>query len=243
MDEARLELAQWLSRVGKLTQGCVGQRYLRETRGLRDAPIPLLEGNPCLRYSDRLFAAEGCRLPALVCLTVHEIAAQRIYLDPETLGKNKDLEAAKKHKGSPILASGYKDSVRVQFCTDRWPHTAFICEGVETALSVAYALPDATVHAALGIGNIKDFEPHPGTRCVVWCRENDELPTHPDALAAFDQRTRRIRRALAARFERFHEVYPPQPYNDFNDIHIEHPGEAGCRMIRTCFDPVLIKIF
>lgn len=83
----------------------------------------------------------------------HELTGvQRIYLDAHTGGKNQFMDNPKLSKGviegsAAILQKGMKGA------------TVYLCEGPETAASIAEAFPTATVIASLGISNIKHMAP------------------------------------------------------------------------------------
>jgi len=227
-------------------------RYLRETRGLADAPRTLIERNPALRHAPSMMCPDGTYRQALVCTTVCGAALQRIMLDVGADGrvqKTTALESAKRTMGTLVLAPQAKDAV----CVQRSEHSKLcvVCEGVETALSVACALGDTcSVFATLGVQNIEHFvnavcmrdngalQLDADARNVVWCRENDPPSDVPVLVERRAKTERDTRRGLTAHFERVAEVRPPPEYKDFNDIHMRHPGSEGSALIRACFAPL-----
>lgn len=96
------------------------------------------------------------QIPALI-IPAHNAnqqltGVQRIYLDEQTAGKNLFLDNPKLSKGilegsAGILQKGMKGA------------TVYLCEGPETAASIAHAFPTATVIASLGISNFKNMLP------------------------------------------------------------------------------------
>lgn len=84
-----------------------------------------------------------------------------------------------------------------------------ITEGIETGLSVAVALPEVRVWAALDLGNIGALPTMPAVRRLIVCTENDVKP------AAIEQRERSLD-ALRGRGFDVVEMAPPWG-SDFND--------------------------
>lgn len=82
-------------------------------------------------------------------------------------------------------------------------------EGIETCLSVAQALPEARVWAALDLGNMASLPAHPAIGPLVILKENDTKP------AALEQR-QRVMDQLAEKGFDVREMVPPWG-NDFND--------------------------
>jgi len=247
-DQHRDAVWEYLKRMSHVSEGTPAWRYLRQTRGLVDAPLELIEQSECLRFARSLKAPDGQFYPALVCATQCGGGMQRIFLDAATATKAAALRSPKLTFGTLTLAPHTKDAVCVQRV--RESTLCVVCEGVETALSVACALGrTCSVFASLGVQFIDGFanarrmvdgvpELDAAARDVVWCRENDPPSDDPALTAQRKQIELDVQRGLARRFARVAEIHPRPEYKDFNDVHQRHPGQEGSRLIRQCFAPL-----
>ncbi|HBD7476117.1 TPA: conjugative transfer relaxase/helicase TraI [Legionella pneumophila] len=75
---------------------------------------------------------------------------QRIYLDEATGGKNRFMD-------KPKLSKGVLESSAALIQTGMKGAPVYLCEGPETAASIAQAFPTANVIASLGVGNMKNL--------------------------------------------------------------------------------------
>ncbi len=156
--------------------------YLHEHRGFKDAPPWLIEDNLNLRFSVLEYRLNGqvvTRLPTLVTSGCAEdrrlIMVQRIYLDANTKKKT-DIGDAKKYYGKRKIG-GFGGQPRVEsfFCANKGTNASnrvVIAEGVEDALTIAWALPTDGVYAVLGKQNFIHFCFHPGAKLYI-CLDND----------------------------------------------------------------------
>lgn len=234
---ARATVARHLSKMTSVLPTTVAGRYLREMRGLADAPASLIEHNRALGTRERATIKIGTddeRLRTATCATLGFVSAgqtgiQLIYLDPATCRKI-TYDVAKKTHGRLALGNGRFDAVPIVAAPDHHVPRVFLAEGPETALSVALAFPGEPVYAALGATFMRGFGGVSADEVVI-CRENDT-----DAKGHIAIEMRRARAVLATRFARVREVWPPAGYGDFNDIHQRSPGAAGSAVIRVAID-------
>jgi len=233
---ARAQVAQMVGRMSRVTETTAAWRYLRETRGLADAPRSLIEENPALVARARAtFATDDGAAVAcaqLGCVTASQTAIQLIHLDAATARKltapdGAALAAVKRTRGRLQLSTGRYDAVPIVAApAGERVERVFVAEGPETALSVATAFPGEPVYAALGVGFIGGFGDVDAAEVVI-CRENDVGAAH------IEREMRKAHAALRARFVRVRDIWPPAGYNDFNDVHQQLPGAAGSAVIRV----------
>jgi len=241
---ARAKIAGRLAHMTRVDEQTAAWRYLRETRGLADAPRALIEENPALCASARgsFHVNDDTALPCalLGCITAGQIGMQLIHLDAATARKltapdGSALPDIKRTHGLLRLGVGRYDAVPIAAApADEAVERVFVAEGPETALSVAAAFPGTPVYAALGVGFIGGFGDVAAAEVVI-CRENDAGAAH------IERMLRAARTALSTRFRHVREVWPPSGYNDFNDVHQQHPGAAGTAIIRTHIDAQLLR--
>ena len=142
-------------------QGTLAETYLKKHRGIEQCTQLNVrfwpKGAKWINCDEEGRLIEKVnQIPALIVPAHnanHELTGvQRIYLDAHTGGKNQFMDNPKLSKGviegsAAILQKGMKGA------------TVYLCEGPETAASLAYAFPTATVIASLGISNIKHMAP------------------------------------------------------------------------------------
>ena len=239
LETARDKTRRRITRMTHVIEGTTAWRYLRETRGLSDAPRALIEENASLfarkRSGFQLDSGDVVAAAQLGCATATRAAMQLIYLDIASARKLAASGAAVKlTQGRLALGAGRYDAVPIVPAPAgvRVPRV-FVTEGPETALSVASAYPETPVYAALGVGFIRGFGGVDAAEVVI-CRENDANGAH------IAREIARAKQALATRFARVREVWPPAGYNDFNDVHQQHPGGAGTAIIRAHMDATLL---
>ncbi len=94
-------------------------------------------------------------------------AVQVTYLNSTTADKARDLSVSKRSIG--VVKGSF-----VELTKNISSSTVFIAEGVETALSIAQAKPDARVICSLGISNIRNIELSSlQNKHIVICADND----------------------------------------------------------------------
>jgi len=135
------------------------------------------------------------------------------FLKPDGTGKapvlNAKLMLGLKQGGFVRLSRGVSGLPFGDLAKAGLAEPLVVGEGIETCLSVALAVPEARVWAALDLGNMATLTPHPGIGPLVILKENDTKP------AAIDQR-QRVMDQLAAKGFDIREMVPPAG-NDFND--------------------------
>ncbi|CDZ79416.1 Multifunctional conjugation protein TraI [Legionella massiliensis] len=142
-------------------QGTLAETYLKTHRGIEQCTQLNVrfwpKGAKWINCDEEGILVEKTnQIPALIVPAQdanHQLTGvQRIYLDAQTGGKNRFMDNPKLSKGviegsAAILQKGMKGA------------TVYLCEGPETAASIAEAFPTATVIASLGISNIKNMAP------------------------------------------------------------------------------------
>lgn len=144
-DTWRLQKVEKLLTASRPVEGTLGERYLREHRGIQGA----LSSD--LRFVPSAWHSRGKQhYPALAALardkdgTVR--AVQLVFLDTVT-GNKAHIEVRKQSYG--MLKGAY---VQLQ----KGEGAVFVAEGVETALSIKEAGVKGSIYAALGISNFKN---------------------------------------------------------------------------------------
>lgn len=243
-ESERAKVEALLERCGPVVRGTPAWRYLREVRGLADAPAALIEENPALR------ACASLKLPAatsssscspsrsprryshgLVAVSADHYCCQRIFLDAASGRKRGDMDCPKMTLGRLAASGG--------ICLQRGAGPlCFVAEGPETALSVAAAWPDAHVYAVLGAGSFASFRPPAPDAVVVMCRENDAGAGAVVTAGLIDEACRRLREQHGVTVA---SVWPPHDAGDFNDIHQRTPGAPGTAEVRACIERQLLR--
>ena len=153
--EPRQRLESYITKVISELQpveGTLAEIYLRKTRKLR-----LLPSGSCLKYHPTLSAKSKAGdwisgLPALVVIAGHPQShtnnIQMTYLDHTTGDKHQDVAVAKRSFGS---FRGHPTGHHFcQLVRNLKKTYSFVCEGVETGLSVHQVFPDSHLIATLG---------------------------------------------------------------------------------------------
>lgn len=217
--------------------GTLAERYLR-SRGLTSLNSPSLRYHPGLGARDE----EGqwhSDVPALVAVAGNPKSAVRnvqvTYLDRKTCGKKAGLAVAKRTFGSfqDSLGQHHSCVLSPSHCPvcPVWcggcPHvtdTTYICEGVETGLSVLQAFPSEHVLVSLGKANMVKMDPDMMTEKVVFVLDNDGLDYSQDALIG--RATERLLEASKSVYVVFPPLLEGTRKTDMNDI-LQREGDAG----------------
>ena len=144
------------------------EAYLN-ARAIRRCRFPALRFHPALtyRHEDRTE-----RFPALVAAVTqpdgHIHAIHRTYLDP-----SRPAKASVPHPRK-TLGPVHRHAVRFRNVTPGHD-TLVVAEGIETALSIAAAMPTAAAAAALSASNLSAFTPPPDARRILIARDNDSV--------------------------------------------------------------------
>ena len=197
----------------------LAEKYLKETRMLTRLP-----DTDSLRFHPRLStrAEDGSWLsdiPGLVALASHRDSdtgnIQVTYLDPGSRDKHPGVHIARRTFGSFLSPRGQQHYCELVANT-RDMDTTFICEGVETALSVYQAFPDTHLIATLGKNNFPKVDPGVLNNKVVLILDNDSVGLSGDRI--FQATTRK----LLEHGKHVHYVQPPlldgHNKTDMNDV-------------------------
>lgn len=163
-DKKAMCVASRLWRQSTSIEGTLAERYL-EKRGLT-----AINDKRALRFLPACWhPIEKKTFPALLVKAErggHLEAVQRIYLDPNT-GQKAAIAPAKMTTGRLRFGAG----VWLQKGQDN--QLLCLAEGPETALSIASALPDATVVASLSLSNMKNVSLDKTYHTILFCADND----------------------------------------------------------------------
>ena len=200
-------------------RGSTAEEYLRRTRRLVRIP-----DTDSLRYHPRLSTRSEAGswlsdLPGLVALASHRDAdtgnIQVTYLDPGSRDKHPGVHIARRTFGSFLSPQGQQHYCELVPNT-KDKNTTFICEGVETALSVYQAFPDTHLIATLGKNNFPRLDPSVLNNRVVLILDNDSVNLSGDRI--FHATTRK----LLEHGKDVHYVQPPlldgRSKTDMNDV-------------------------
>jgi hypothetical protein len=206
----RMAAAAEIWREARPIAGSPAERYLR-WRSIAVIPDDVLKFHPSCPHPSRV------RLPAMVAAvgywrngSVEACGVHRTYLRPDGAAKAA-VEPAKASLG-PIAGAAV-------WLSDSAPILA-VGEGIETVLSVATALPEASAYAAaLSAPNLALFELPAWIADLVILADRDKAGE--DAALALAAKAWR-ERGLRARIAR-----PPERFNDFNDALCASNDESG----------------
>jgi len=206
-DDERSEYARRLWTECRSATGSPVQSYLAH-RGIVVDPVPL-----SLRFHPHLHHSTGTYGPAMVAAVQARdgriVAVHRTWLDQEGTGKA-NLEPSRKMLGP--CAGG-----AVRFA-EPGEHLA-LCEGIETALSVALACPGLACWAALSTSGLTGIDLPSVVRHVTICADAD---------GAGIKAAREAASRLMLQGRTVEIAVPPREGADFNDLLRESSGAAGC---------------
>ncbi|SFR86675.1 DUF7146 domain-containing protein [Sphingomonas jatrophae] len=216
--------ALWLN-APEAFEGTPAARYL-EGRGIRAELLPEKRWPGSLRYHAEVWNVDaGVKLPCMVaCLVTPDgaqVATHRTWLgrDPRTRGWVKadgaELGVPRGNAKKILGRSGgafvpiAKGASGVSLGALKRPDTIYLTEGIEDALTVACAKPEARVGAAYSVGNIGAIEFPPLIERIVIVADRDDKIRAVEALE----------RAIAkqqARGKHVQLVMPPVGFKDMN---------------------------
>jgi len=213
----------------KPLQGTVAEEYLQKTRKLKRIPnTKSLHFHPDLstRSKDGSWITG---VPGLVALASHCRGntgnVQITYLDSRTCDKHPNVQLGRRTLGTFHGPQGQHYCEIVARSNQDY---SFLCEGVETALSVYQAFPDIHLVATLGKNNFPRMDHSVLNNKVVLVMDNDGLDLRSDKLFSST-----VKMMLENDKEVFY-VLPPlvdgHDKTDMNDILVHH-GEAAVHEI------------
>jgi len=212
-------------------EGSIAEEYLKIHRKIMRVNTENLKFHPKLGAVSKL-GGYLSQLPALVSIASHpesdEENIQVTYLNPRTKNKHKDVVVAKQTFGSFASPDGY------HFCeiyeNDIEQGVTFVCEGVETALSVHQAFPEDHLIATLGKYNFGKLDPDILNQKVVLIFDNDGKDIEEDVVF------KKTSKKLVEAGKDVYIVVPPLvgelEKTDMNDVLI-HLGEEGVYNVVT----------
>ena len=200
-------------------RGSTAEVYLKRTRRLARLP-----DTDSLRFHPRLRTRSEAGswlydIPGLVALASHRDSdtgnIQVTYLDSRSRDKHPEVHIARRTFGSFLSPQGQQHYCEL-VTNSRDKNTTFICEGVETALSVYQAFPDIHLIATLGKNNFPRMDPSVLNKKVVLILDNDSVSLSGDRI--FHATTRK----LLDHGKDVHYVQPPlldgRSKTDMNDV-------------------------
>ena len=174
-------------------KGSLAEKYLQRTRRLANLPeTESLKFHPMMntRSEDGTWLSD---IPCLVALASHRKAntgnIQVTYLDPGSRDKHPGVHIARRTFGSFLNSQGQQHYCEL-VANSKDKNTTFICEGVETALSVHQAFPDTHLIATLGKNNFPRIDPSVLNGKVVLILDNDNVSLSGDRI--FGATTRKL---------------------------------------------------
>ena len=161
-------------------EGSIAEKYLKLHRKIKLISSKNLKFHPNVN-SKASFGGYLNSLPALVSIASHprseSVNLQITYLDPATANKHPDVAIPKKTLGSFHDPKGFHSCEIFEKIKDKF---TFVCEGVETALSVHQAFPEDHIIATLGKHNFSRVDPDIFNQKIVLVFDNDGLDINSD---------------------------------------------------------------
>ncbi len=221
--------AQALYQQGVPIQGTVAETYLRKARGIQgDLPEDLRFIKATWHFETR---ENRPALLAPVWDEDHQLKAiSRIFLNPDGSkyeGRYKDRQG-KMQKANPRLSLGSMGKAGIVVQEGLNPRTLWLAEGLETALSVAQALPHQHVVATTSAERLKSIASQAGVERIVICADQDgpQAQSYQSVLKAAEHYLKqglRVFIAMPKPLEGFEKV-------DFNDV-LKHQGVSEVQKI------------
>ena len=209
----------------------LAETYLRRYRGIK-AKLP-----EDFRFSPGIPHPDTRELTPALIVPIRDkeqsiIGIVRIFLNKEGDKLNGQILDAKNNtiaitsKANLGLMKG--GAVHIQ--SGIIPGTLWVAEGVETALSIAKARPNAAVLASLSVSQLKGIPVGPEIQKVIICADNDgpEFRTKKAVLSAVEHHLSNGRRVFIAM------PYSPQKC-DFNDL----LREGGVQAVQASLDKMV----
>jgi len=205
-DQKAFEYAASIIKKSKPIEGTLAQAYLQKHRGITLEKYPTsLRFLPAMKHSQSKQS-----YPVLLSIATNhkgEVQAVQItYLDPKTQNKaniapNKVQYGRMKFGAQVLLQQGKKPYQEV-----------IIAEGVETALSLAMARPEATVLATLSVSNMRHVTLPEKAEHIIISADNDKGKDHAMMLL------QKGIAALQTKAQKLSIAIPDKEQTDFNDV-------------------------
>lgn len=268
-EEDQQRIARVLSKCTAVLPGTVAHRYLRQTRGLADASVALIEQNPALRATSALYfaaddsyalnesnSARWLTTPGLVVLAEDSELLQRIYLDSETANKStaarppkrtmgrmvRDAPAGPAYQGGMVVAPG--------ICVQQPPQytkTGAATPPAPLRLCFVAEGPETALSVACAWPDSAVYATL-GASTLGDFLVRDPLCVlvvcrendKPDTRDALERSIHAALGRLRTRAAEVVCVWPPSDVKDFNDVHQRSPGATGTAEIRDCIQRQLL---
>ena len=216
--QERIKEAKKLYNKGVPIAGTIAEKYLREYRGIT-GELP----NDFRFLKSDFHLNTKKNVPALVAPYRDKegkmVGIVRIYLNKDG-SKYTDTfidDQGRQKEATTKANRGISSHGRVVIQEAVIPKVLWVAEGVETALSVAKAVPDQTVVASLAVGQIKNVPISSETQEVIICADNDPASSQSkesisQAVESFLSKGVRVFIALPP------EIPAGMKKHDFNDL-------------------------
>lgn len=215
--EEKIKRARDLYDKGQPIQGTLAETYLKHHRGIEgELPSEFRFIPKAFHFETREFA------PALLApikdKTEALIGVVRVFLNPDGSKYNKTFldEKGQTEKTLSKANLGLSGGGAVTVQKGKSLTTLFVAEGVETALSVAKAVPDYTVMASLSVNQFKNVPVSLEVQKIVICADRDGInsQTYKSVVEAVDHHLSQGRQVFLALPETLQGI---DKY-DFNDL-------------------------
>lgn len=205
-DQKAMAYAASIIKKSQPIEGTLAQMYLQKHRGITLEKYPKsLRFIPAMRHSQ-----SKQNYPALLSIATNakgEVQAVQVtYLDSKTHNKadlvlNKVQYGRMKFGAQVLLQQGTKPYQEV-----------IVAEGVETALSLAMAKPEATVMATLSVSNMRHVTLPQKAEHIIIGADNDKGKDYAMTLL------QKSITALQTKTEKLSIAIPDKEQTDFNDV-------------------------
>ncbi len=211
--KTRIQEAQTLYQKGVPIPGTLAEKYLREFRSI---PGPLPED---FRFKADLMHPFTRKLSPALLVPIKDknqklIGVESIFLDEKgDKLKGTFYRNGVEEKIISKISFGVKSGGAVTVQKANVSRVLWIAEGIETALSVAKAMPNHTVVASLSAQQLKNVPLSPETQKVIICADNDGSNANSQ---------KAVIKAIERHLSQGRQVYLTMPLGnqkqDFNDL-------------------------
>jgi len=242
--DPKLKMESYVTKVISELQpleGTVAETYLRKTRKLN-----ILPRNSSLKFHPNLSVKSKAgdwmsRVPGLVATASHPASStaniQITYLDSRTGDKHQEVSVAKRSFGS--FRGHPTGHHSCQLMRNLKKNYSFVCEGVETALSVHQVFPDNHLIATLGKHNLLKLDPVVLNEKVIIILDNDGLQLRRDKV--FNATAKRLLDSGKKVFFVLPPLVDGLSKTDMNDVLLHHGDEAVNDVINRELKRITLK--
>ena len=225
-EQARIQWAQTEYRSGVPIPGTLAEKYLREHRSI-GATLP-----EDFRYSPALKHLDTKKLtPALMAPLRDKdqriTGMVRIFLNPDGSKLTEEYRDEQGHWDTATAKANLGVAEQSAVLIQQGLGTLWVAEGIETALSIAQALPHQQVMASTSVDRLKSIPVAADIHTVVLCADKDE---------AGSQSFKSIIKAVEHHLSQGKKVFIAMPQSidkcDFNDL----MQKAGVLAVQEALD-------